>query len=67
MPGVEINNKTRGSDSFDRGIEDDDLAFLPPTEDDLRRFTVSGSNPRVGDALFVYHKCMLHMVSREIC
>jgi hypothetical protein len=45
MPGVEINNKTRGSDSFDRRIEDDDLGFLSPTEDDLRRFTVSGSNP----------------------
>ena len=45
MPGVEINNKTRGSDSFDRRIEDDDLGFLSPTEDDLRRLTVSGSNP----------------------
>ena len=50
MPGVEINNKTRGSDSFDRGIEDDDLAFLPPTEDDLRRFTVSGSNPGASES-----------------
>ena len=46
MPGVEINNKTRGSDSFDRRIEDDDLGFLPLTEDDdIRRLTVSGSNP----------------------
>ena len=51
MPGVEINNKTRGSDSFDREIEDDDLGFLPPTEDDLRHFTVSGSNPGHGRSI----------------